>query len=224
MPIEKVLTAILFVLSEGCTWRGIDTPEACWNSVYQYYRRWCREGVWEQVWQAVTPPLASKTVFLDASHIKAHGCALNPEGGREFQALGLTKGGWNTKLHAVVDRQGVPRALFLSAGNVADIYHATDVLEELVTLPLCMVVADKGYDCDALRIWLYEHGIAPCIPSKSNRCQPLPYGKASYRKRHLIENFFAHLKTFRRVATRYDKLAETFLGWVLLATIVKCGF
>jgi transposase len=219
-----VLAAILFVLSEGCTWRGIDAPGACWNSIYQYYRRWCRAGVWEQVWQAVAPKLVSKTVFLDASHIKAHRCALNPAGGREFQALGLTKGGWNTKLHAVVDRRGVPRALFLSAGNVADVYHAQDVLAEALTTSVSRAVADKGYDCDVLRIWLYEQGITPCIPPKSNRRDPLPYGKATYRKRHLVENFFAHLKTFRRVATRYDKLAETFFGWVLLATVVKCGF
>jgi transposase len=223
LPIEKVLSGILFVLSEGCTWRAINTADVSWNSVYQYYRRWCRDGLWERVWQAVAPMPVSKTLFLDASHFKAHRCALNPEGGRETQALGLTKGGWNTKVHAVVDRQGVPRALFLSAGNVADIYHATDVLEGAITGHVCMVVADKGYDSDELRIWLYEAGITPCIPSKSNRRTPFSYGRAAYRKRHLVENFFAHLKTFRRVATRYDKLAETFFGWVLLATIIKCG-
>ena len=224
MPIEKVLTAILFVLLEGCTWRGIDAPDAHWNTIYQYYRRWCRDGLWERVWQAVVPTPTSKTVFVDASHMKAHRCALNPEGGREFQALGLTKGGWNTKLHAAVDRDGVPRALFLSAGNVADISHAQDVLEEaMAAMPVAVAVLDKGYDGDDLRIWLYEQGITPCIPSKSNRRAPLPYGKATYRKRHVVENFFAHLKTFRRVATRYDKLAETFFGWVLLAVIVKCG-
>lgn len=223
MAIEKVLTGILFVLSEGCTWRAIDEPGVSWNSVYQYYRRWCRESVWEAVWQTVCPTLPPGTVYLDASHIKVHRSGLNPAGGRETQALGLTKGGWNTKLHAAVDRQGVPRALFLSAGNAADIYHATDVLEALKDLPASMVVADKGYDCDALRIWLYEQGITPCIPPKSNRRDPLPYRKASYRKRHRVENFFAHLKTFRRVATRYDKLAETFFGWVLLAVIIKFG-
>jgi transposase len=184
----------------------------------------CREGLWERVWQAVTPKPKSRTLFVDASHIKAHGCALNPEGGRDFQALGLTKGGWNTKLHAAVDRAGVPRALFLSGGNVADIYHANDVLEEVATGQTWTVaVLDKGYDSDEFRIWLYEHGLRPCIPSKSNRRQALPYGKATYRKRHIVENFFARLKTFRRAATRYDKFAETFFGWVLLATIIKCG-
>ncbi len=86
-----------------------------------------------------------------------------------------------------------------------------------------MAVLDKGYDSDDLRIWLFERGTRPCIPPKSNRVDPLPYCKRSYRKRRLVENFFQKIKTFRRVATRYDKLAETFFGWVLLATIVKCG-
>jgi transposase len=217
---EIVLTGILFVLSEGCTWRAIDRPEASWNSVYQYYRRWCRHELWEKLWQLVTPALHGTTVYADASHVKVHQCGLNPAGGRETEALGVTKGGWNTKVHAAVDGKGVPRALLLSAGNVADVEHATDLLEEL---PIKMAVLDKGYDSDALRIWLFERGVTPCIPAKSNRLDPLPYRKVSYRKRHLVENFFQRIKTFRRVATRYDKLAETYFGWVLLATIIKFG-
>ena len=86
-----------------------------------------------------------------------------------------------------------------------------------------MAVADKGYDSDELRSWLFERDITPCIPPRNNRTDPLPYRPSAYRKRHLVENCFAHLKTFRRVATRYDKLAETFFGWVLLAAIVKFG-
>ena len=74
-----------------------------------------------------------------------------------------------------------------------------------------------------LRRWLSERGVTSCIPPRSNRQNPRPVRRSSYRKRHLIENFFGHLKTFRRVATRYDKLAETFFGWVLLAVIVKFG-
>jgi transposase len=217
---EIVLTGILFVLSEGCTWRAIDSPEACWNSVYQYYRRWCRDELWEQLWQLIAPALHGTTVYVDASHAKVHQCGLNPAGGRETEAVGVTKGGWNTKIHAAVDGRGVPRALFLSAGNVADVEHATDVLEGV---PAKMAVLDKGYDSDDLRIWLFERDVTPCIPPKSNRLDPLPYSKRSYRKRHLVENFFQRIKTFRRVATRYDKLAETYFGWVLLATIIKCG-
>ena len=59
---EIVLTGILFVLSEGCTWRAIDGPEARWNSIYQYYRRWCGTGLWERFWERVTPALHRSAV------------------------------------------------------------------------------------------------------------------------------------------------------------------
>ena len=219
MAIEMVLTGILFVLSEGCSWRAINRPGAHWNAVYQYYREWCQSGLWEKLWQEVAPAQKGETIYVDASHVKAQQCALNPAGGRENQGLGLTKGGWNTKIHAAVDAAGAPRVLLLTAGNEADVTYAQEVLE---TLEMKTAVLDKGYDSDALRIWLFERGVTPCIPPKSNRRDPLPYRKRSYRKRHLVENFFQKIKTFRRVATRYDKLATTYFGWVLLAAILKC--
>jgi transposase len=217
---ETVLAAILFVLSEGCTWRGIDQPGANWNTIYQYYRRWCRDGVWKKVWNEVVPASKPGPVYIDATHVKVHRCGLNPAGGRGAQAIGKTKGGWNTKVHAAVDKNGVPQSLLLSAGNEADISHATNVLE---SISATMVVGDKGYDSDELRIWLYERNVTPCIPPKSNRIDPLPYRRGSYRKRHLVENLFEAIKTFRRVATRYDKLAETYFGWVILAVVIKFG-
>jgi transposase len=216
-----VLSSILFVLSEGCTWRGIDQPGANWNSIYRYYRRWCRDGVWEKVWELIGPTLNCKSVYIDSTHIKVHRCGLNPEGGREAQAIGKTKGGWNTKVHAAVDQRGAPVTLLLSPGNDADISHATDLADNILA---GTIVADKGYDSDEFRTWLFERDVTPCIPARSNRVDPLPYNKRSYRKRHLVENFFASIKTFRRVATRYDKLAETFFGWVMLAVCIKFGF
>ena len=110
--------------------------------------------------------------------------------------------------------------LLLSPGNEADVSLAEEVLQvaEITTL-----VGDKGYDSDPLRAWLRGRGITPCIPARSNRLNPEPYRKSTYRKRHLVENYFAAIKTFRRVATRYDKLAETFFGWVLLATTIQYG-
>ena len=217
---EKIIRAILFVLHEGCGWRAINQPEARWNSVYQYYRRWCRDGTWQKLWDLLAPRTRGKTVFLDSSHIKVHRCGLNPAGGREAQAIGKTKGGWNTKLHAMVDGAGAPCALSLSPGNEADVSHAPEILEEMEASKL---VADKGYDSDPLRTWLAGRGVRSCIPPRSNRTHPQAFSRVSYRKRHLVENFFAAVKTFRRVATRYDKLAETFFGWVLLAVIVKFG-
>jgi transposase len=218
--VETVLRAVLIVLLEGCQWRAISQPDANWNSIYQYYRRWCRAGVWQMICEVITPQTRGKTTFLDSTQIKVHRCGLNAAGGREAQAIGKTKGGWNTKVHTAVDRAGVPLVLELSPGNDADVSHAADILK---ATEATTAVADKGYDSDALRASLCQRGIRPCIPPRSNRLRPIPFGRATYRKRHLVENFFAKIKTFRRVATRYDKLAETFFGWVLLAVIVKFG-
>ena len=216
------MRGILTVLSQGCKWRAIDGPEAAWNSIYQYYRRWTREGVWTQLFCGIELPLAGGRRFLDSTHVKVHRCASNPCGGRASQAMGRTKGGLNTKIHAVVDEAAQPLRLFLSAGNEADISHAQTMAEEI---PAAMLVGDKGYDSDGFRQWLLARGIRPCIPPRSNRKHPTSYSKPSYRKRHVVENFFERIKNFRRVATRYDKLAETYLGFVCLAaTIVSMLF
>jgi len=209
-----VLRGILIVLSQGCKWRAIDRPEAAWNSVYQYYRNWARKSVWTKLFAGLGLPLKGKRRFLDSTHVKVHRCASNPPGGQAGQAMGHTKGGMNTKIHAVTDEAGLPVHLFVTPGNDADISHAETMTEDLEA---SMVVADKGYDSDEFRASLQARGITPCIPSRSNRKQPQPYSKRSYRKRHVVENFFERIKNFRRVSTRYDKLAETFLGFVCLA-------
>ena len=166
--------------------------------------------------EQVAPTAKAGAIYLDATFIKVQRSGLNAAGGRDWQAPRLTKGGWNTKLPAAVDGKGRPGALLLTGGNVADVSQATEVLQELDPK---MVGADKGDDSDPLRRWRRERGVKPCIPASSNRRTPRPMRRSS----SLIENFFGQLKTFRRVATRYDKLAETFFGWVLLAVIVKFG-
>ena len=216
------MRGILIVLSQGCKWRAIDRPKAKWNSVYQYYRRWVRQGVFAELFSEIELPLQGSRRFLDSTHVKVHRCASNPFGGQASQAMGRTKGGLNTKIHAVVDEAGQPIRLLLSAGNEADISHAETLVENI---PAYMVVADKGYDSDHFCHWLSERGIKACIPPRAKRMYARRYSKCSYRKRHLIENFFERIKNFRRVATRYDKLADTFLGFVCLAaTLVSLIF
>ena len=78
-------------------------------------------------------------------------------------------------------------------------------------------VADKGYDADPLRRSLRRAGAVPVIPGRSNRKRQVRYDRKRYRGRHLIENAFCRLKDFRRVATRYDKLARNHLSGVALA-------
>lgn len=82
-------------------------------------------------------------------------------------------------------------------------------------------LADKAYDAnERMRDKLKEKGCLPVIPPKKNRLHPTPFYKELYRSRHLIENFFAQLKQYRALATRYDKTSQNFLGAIYLAAIV----
>lgn len=83
------------------------------------------------------------------------------------------------------------------------------------------LIADKGYDANAIRKSLREEGKIPVIPGRINRKRRIAYDKARYRDRHLVENAFCRIKDFRRVATRYDKLASNFLSAVALAILVS---
>ena len=86
------------------------------------------------------------------------------------------------------------------------------------------LLGDKAYDSAELRQWLDERGTKPVIPNRSNRKQLFRFDKKSYKQRHLIENAFCRLKDFRRIATRYDRLARNFLASVcLVAAIVWWG-
>jgi transposase len=82
------------------------------------------------------------------------------------------------------------------------------------------LLGDKGYDADWLRRALIDRGIAPCIPSKSNRKIQIDYDKTLYRQRHRIENMFGRLKDWRRVHTRYDRCAHTFMSAIAIAATV----
>jgi len=106
----------------------------------------------------------------------------------------------------------------LTAGNVSDITAAPALLSSLNGARY--LLADKGYDADALRQNLRARRIVPVIPGRSNRKHKISYDKCRYRERHWVENAFCRLKDFRRVATRYDKLARNFLSTVGLATLL----
>ena len=113
-------------------------------------------------------------------------------------------------LHAVVNARSQAVVIALSGGNQADISLAEELtacLPEDSTL-----IGDKAYDSSTLRQTAATKGINTCIPGRSNRTMTVPFSATVYRRRHRVENFFERIKRYRRVATRYDKLAETFLG------------
>jgi transposase len=122
-----------------------------------------------------------------------------------------------TKIHAIVDALGNPVALSLTPGQAADITQAQPLLEKVEPEAL---LADKGYDSDAFIETLENRSVTPVIPSKANRKNPRKTDFALYCERNLVERFFNKLKQYRGVATRYDKLANTFLAGVSLVCVL----
>jgi transposase len=135
------------------------------------------------------------------------------------QDIGLSRGGRNTKIHAVVDALGNPIKLFLTPGNINDCAVAVDVLSG-VELSGSVVMGDKAYGTKEIRKHIESCGATYDIPPKSNAADPWECDYYHYKERHVVECFFNKLKQFRRIATRYDKLSRSFMTFALLASVM----
>jgi transposase len=134
--------------------------------------------------------------------------------GEQKQAVGRSRGGRNTKIHALADAKGRLIAILLTGGEA----HDCPVAERLIRRvePAERMLGDKAYDSSELREALDEQGTKPVIPNRSNRKQPFSFNKRLYKLRWRIESAFNRLKDFRRIATRYDRLARNYLASVCL--------
>ena len=132
------------------------------------------------------------------------------------RALGRSRGGFTSKLYCLADARGRPLAFHLTVGEAADC-KAYDTLIALPEQAPKALLADKGYDADAIRTDLARRNIQAVIPGRSNRRIKIERERALYKKRNHIERFFGRLKINRAIATRYDQLAESFLSMVHIA-------
>jgi len=150
------------------------------------------------------------------SHPGASTSCYGKKGDRDH-CLGRSRGGLTTKIHAGVDAQRLPIRLGLTPGQAHDGPVAYRLLDRLD--PRIIVLADKVHDADGIRSLIEAKGAVPNIPAKSNHKWKLCFSKGFYRERNLVERFFSKLKHFRRIATRYDKLAPNFLAMTQLASM-----
>lgn len=131
--------------------------------------------------------------------------------------MGRSRGGLTTKIHALVDADGLPINLSLTAGQTHDSIPALGLIEGIKERAI--LLADKAYDTDALRAFTAERKAWANIPLKVNRKQTFAFSKWLYRQRNLVERFFSKLKNYRGIATRYDKNPENFLAAAKLASV-----
>lgn len=131
--------------------------------------------------------------------------------------MGRSRGGFGTKIHASVSGLGLPLRVVLTAGQEADVTQAASLIDGVAAE---VVIADKGYDSKAVVEQIEKQGAEAVIPSRKNRKEPRAYDRERYRDRNLAERFWRRVKENRRVATRYEKTARNFLGFVLVAAIM----
>ncbi len=131
--------------------------------------------------------------------------------------MGRSRGGLTTKIHALVDADGRPVRLELTAGQAGDAPAAAALLENLA--PGAILIADRAYDTNAIRDLAADRGAWANIPPRSIRKGTFAFSTWVYRQRNLVERFFNRVKQFRGLATRYDRNPENYLAALKLAAV-----
>lgn len=214
----KVISGIIHVLKYGCRWRDCPEVYGPHTTIYNRFNRWAQAGIWQSMWEQLVQLDAASVQSIDSTSSKAHRCAAGGEGGEATQDIGRSRGGRTTKVHAVVDALGRMIAFELTPGQRGDIRPAAALLEPLPAP--AFLLADTAYDSDGFRQFLTKRGTKPVIRPNPTRKNVPQFDGDRYKGRNVIERAFCDIKDYRRVATRYDKLARNFRATVMLAAIL----
>ncbi|WP_415133322.1 IS5 family transposase [Ottowia sp.] len=210
--------AVLYRYRAGIAWRDLPERFGDFRVVHLRHMRWSRRGVWQRLFEAPAQNADNEYAMIDATIVRAHQHSAGGKGGLRPQAIGRSRGGLSTKIHATVDALGNPTGFVLTAGQASDLEGADVLLKDIDAQT---VIADKAYDAHQRVVApLLQAGKAVVIPSIRTRTVQREYDRHLYKARHLIENFFARLKQYRAIATRYDKTATAFLGAIHLAAAI----
>ncbi len=213
---RRVLNGIFWVLRSGAPWRDLPETFGPYTTCYNRFARWGRAGVWDQIMDALAAMHDAAVQMIDTSIVRVHQHGAYIAGNNQ-QHMGRSRGGLTTKIHAVVDTNGLPVQIGLTPGETHDNQLCSVLLSEL--RPQTMLLADRGYDADWIRAFASDQGAWANIPPKRNRKEAICFSPYLYRARNLVERFFNKIKQCRRIATRYDKLAANYLAFIKLASI-----
>lgn len=217
--LRRTVEGVLYRMRTGCPWRDLPRYFGKPNTIYKAYQRWFRSNKLVRLFALLIKDSDLEWVFIDGTHIKAH---QHSSGSNEnLQAISKSVAGRATKIHLAVDAHGNPISFILSDGTTHDVKVAPDLIDTIDLSDTDILCADKGYDSDTLRDHIKEAGSCDNIPRRKNTKSDNNHMDWDlYKARHLVENAFAHLKRFRAVATRYDKLKQSYENTVALA----CAF
>ena len=174
-------------------------------------------GFFDAVFLALKSDLQDdEMLMVDSSSCRVHQHGSNPPGGQLANAMARSCGGLSTKIHMACDALGYPLGFILTGANVSDYDQCKPLLKRHLKKG-SFALMDKGYDSDSIRSTVEALGAISVIAPRSNRIVKPDFDKHTYKDRHRVENLFEKLKRFRRIATRYEKLAATFSAMLILA-------
>lgn len=213
---RTVVEAILWRTRTGAPWRDLPSEFGPWKTAYNRFNRWAKSGKIGLIFDILKNDVDGEWQCIDATVIKVHQHAAGARGHSE-EAIGQSRGGTTTKLHALCDAHGNPTKLVLTPGQAHDLKAAPELIAAIEDGAEA-IIGDRAYDATYVREIAKARGLTPVIPLRSctQEGRRAGYDHALYRLRHLVENLFCRLKHFRAVATRYDKMARNYLATVLL--------
>jgi transposase len=195
---RRVISGILHVPKSGRRWCDCPPEYGPATTIYNRFVRWAERGVW-------TVPRARRSWPIDRDADDRHHAhqgaplGLGWKRGKQKQAIGRSRGGRNTKIHAIADAKGRLLSVLLSGGEAHDCPPAPRLIRR--TKAARKLLGDKAYDSAPLRRWLKGRGTRAVVTNKSNRKQPFSFDRKAYKQRYRIENTLCRLKDFRRIAT-----------------------
>ena len=233
------LDALIFIVREGCSWRSIPAAYGKWNSIYKKFRSWESQNIFQRIYfclMGLCDPNADGLVLveqiyyaisIDSTSNKAHQHAAGarkdaPESDVK-QHIGTSRGGQNTKVHALVNDELEMVAFELTGGQVHDSKMAISLLEA-ANIAFVYFNADMAYGNKKKREYIKSLEADMACPNKSNAKIIYKFDKGQYKGRNVVERYFQKLKCYRRIATRYDKLACVYRAFIYIASIlIKIG-
>ena len=214
---RTVLNAIIWLLKSGARWRDLPVCYGNWNSIYHKFRQWCSQGLFERLLKIINSDADNTTLLeLDSTFCKVHQSACS---GLKNQAIGSSRGGKNTKIHVLLNERMQLLKVILTGGQVHDSEKAIELFAG-IKLAGKRILADKAFGSEHIRDYLVRQNAGVCIPDKVNAKVKHTFDSELYKQRNLVERFFQRIKNYRHIATRYVKLADCFLNFILLVSSV----
>ena len=217
---RPVPNGILRILRTGAPWAELPARYPSYQTCHRRFQRWVRTGVLRTVLEILAQALYDEghlnlqEAFIDGSFAPAK---------RGGTCVGKTKRGKGSKIMAIADRQGRPVAVHVESATPHEVtlVHAT-LGERFVRQLPARLIGDNAYESDRLEAVLARHGVELIAPHRRTRTQRTQDGRPlrRYRRRWKVERLFAWLQNFRRIAVRYERFAENFLGMLHLACCV----